>query len=286
MATLLVILLIGIFPFNTQAQKFKRENTVLWKVEGDDIKTSYVMGTFHMLPQKEFELKDKVKDAFQESNQIVLELDMDDPNMNTEFIKNLALPEGKTIDKLLSSDDYKILDNQLKEINGQGIAPFNGFKPLILTSLVTMNLMGENPASFEMTFIEMAKEQNKEILGLETVAEQVAVFDGISYESQLKDIIDMIQEKDKSAKEINDMLGMYKSEDINALESYMTKNMDSKEQKEVLLDTRNKNWIPKIGQLASEKSTFFGVGAGHLGGKNGVIALLKKAGYKVTPVKG
>ena len=58
-----------------------------------------------------------------------------------------------------------------------------------------------------------------------------------------------------------------------------------KEYEDVLLVKRNKNWIPKIGEMATAKSTFFAVGAGHLPGKNGVINLLKAAGYTLTPIK-
>jgi len=50
------------------------------------------------------------------------------------------------------------------------------------------------------------------------------------------------------------------------------------------LNQRNHKWIPKIGSIASEKSTFFAVGAGHLPGKDGVLTLLRKAGYRVTAV--
>ena len=52
-----------------------------------------------------------------------------------------------------------------------------------------------------------------------------------------------------------------------------------------LLVTRNQNWIPKIQQITKEKPTFFAVGAGHLGGKKGVIALLRDAGFTVKAVK-
>ncbi|HJW29526.1 MAG TPA: TraB/GumN family protein, partial [Saprospiraceae bacterium] len=53
---------------------------------------------------------------------------------------------------------------------------------------------------------------------------------------------------------------------------------------DLLLNNRNRNWIPRIGEWMRKGTTLFAVGAGHLGGKNGVIRLLQKAGYKVTPV--
>ena len=56
------------------------------------------------------------------------------------------------------------------------------------------------------------------------------------------------------------------------------------EEMELLLDERNKKWIPKIETMAKDQSVFFGVGAGHLGGEDGVLNLLKQAGYRLTPI--
>jgi len=86
----LFLLIIGIIsiavPYGGHAQN-KKGNSLLWKIEGKGIKTSYLMGTFHMLPQKDFLLKDKVKNAFKASDQIVLELDMDDPTMQSKMMQ-------------------------------------------------------------------------------------------------------------------------------------------------------------------------------------------------------
>jgi uncharacterized protein YbaP (TraB family) len=54
---------------------------------------------------------------------------------------------------------------------------------------------------------------------------------------------------------------------------------------EIMLDDRNEEWIDDMENLMKEEATFFAVGAGHLGGENGVISLLEKAGYKVEAVK-
>ena len=75
----------------------------------------------------------------------------------------------------------------------------------------------------------------------------------------------------------------------NGIISYPCRGMDNRRfaidgYEDVLLYTRNKNWIPIMEEKMKAHKTFFAVGAGHLGGKNGVIDLLKKAGYKLTPL--
>lgn len=284
----ILFLLVGLLsiavPSKGQAQK-KKDNSLLWKIEGKGIKTSYLMGTFHMLPQADFELKEKVKKAFDNAEQIVLELDMDDPAMQSKMMQHIMLKDGKNLKDFMTDEESEFLDKELTKSFGQGLAAFGQMKPLAITSMITMSLMGKQPASFEMTFVKMAQEQQKEILGLETVAEQMKVFDDISYESQLDDIIEMLSDKEITNDFFAKMIDSYKKEDLKSLMNQMEEQMDDPKDMAIMLDNRNKNWIPLIGEMATEKSTFFGVGAGHLPGKNGVINLLIKAGYEVTPIK-
>ena len=91
----------------------------------------------------------------------------------------------------------------------------------------------------------------------------------------------------KDKKELAEMIALYNTKDLNELLAFMDKS-DNKmmaAHNDVLLVNRNKNWIPKIETIAKAKPTFFGVGAAHLAGENGVIKLLRKKGYKVEVVK-
>ena len=124
--------------------------------------------------------------------------------------------------------------------------------------------------------------------GLETIEEQMAVFDNIPYQEQMDDLLRTAKnglEEDKA--EFDKMQEVYKTKDLNKIMKFMaeTENKMYGNNASVLLTDRNKNWIPKIEAIAKEKATFFGVGAAHLGGKEGVIMLLRKKGYKVEAVK-
>lgn len=280
---LLICIMAIASPFAGKAQN-KDGNSLLWKVEGKGIKPSYLMGTIHMLPKEDFQLNDKVTKAFGNSEQIVLELDMDDPALQQKMLKHIMMTDGKTLKDYMTEDEYQLLDKKLTESFGQGLAVMGTMKPIALTSLITMSVMGEQPASFEMTFIAMAKEQNKELYGLETVAEQMQVFEEISYEDQLDDIVEMIQDMEATTAYFDRLVASYKAENLEEIMKQMDEYMDDEEQQALMLDNRNENWIPKIGELAASKSTFFGVGAAHLPGEKGVINLLKEAGYTVTPI--
>ena len=267
----------------TEAKAQKLENALLWEVKGNGIKSSYVYGTFHLLPQEDFNLKESVTKAFDASEQIVLELDMDDPSMQAEMMQNISMKPGNSLDQFLDEEELSLLDEQLKTAAGLGVAQVNTFKPFMVETFILPTFIEGTPASYEMTFVQRAVDQEKEILGLETVADQTSIFDIIPYEEQAKDLADMLTDRESMEELFAFMIKTYKEEDISKLYD-ASADYFSEQELELLLVNRNKSWIPKIGEIAKEKSTFFGVGAGHLGGENGVINLLKEAGYKVKPV--
>lgn len=279
---IMISLLLVISGWTVQAQT--ESKSLLWKVEGENIKTSYLYGTIHLLPQDAFEIKEKVTDAFNSSEQIVLEIDMDDPSMQMKLMQNAAMKGGTTLDQVFSEEDYQAVSDALKETMGIGLELMNTMKPFMIASMLIGNLIEGTPASYELTFMQMAKENGLEILGLETIEDQMAVFDKIPYEKQAKDVVEMVRNQEETKQEFAEMVKAYNNEDIDQLFNIIDDYADTATEMEELIVNRNQNWIPVIGELAKEKVSFFGVGAAHLGGEQGVINLLKEAGYTVSPV--
>jgi uncharacterized protein YbaP (TraB family) len=122
------------------------------------------------------------------------------------------------------------------------------------------------------------------ISGLETVEFQVGVFDQIPQKLQLDELGKMLSE-DYSQNEFQTMISTYLSEDIFALDQTMNSSGMMADYRSILLDERNKSWIPQIEEAMKSKPVFVAVGAGHLAGEYGVINLLKNAGYTVEPIK-
>lgn len=267
---------------NTNAQD---NNSLLWKIEGDSIQTSYIFGTIHMLPKEDFSMPQKVKNAFAETEELYLELDMDNPEMMQEMMQQMMIEEQDLLSNHVDSTEYKLLDSYLKENVGLGFAQFNRFKPLYLSSTIMSSFMGKDVASYEFTFMSMTKEAKKELKGLETVEDQMSVFDSIPYEDQLDELVEMLEDPSETKELYAKMVEKYKSENINDLFDYMDDFFDN-DQKMIdkLLFDRNENWVKKIPEISKDKKILYAVGAGHLGGEKGVIRLLKNKGFKVTPV--
>jgi len=274
---------LGTFGLTAQDQ----EKSLLWEVSGNGLeKSSYIFGTIHATCDAT--LDDKTKKALDETSLVVMELDMDDPGLQAAMMQGMQMKDGKTIADMTTDEEYALLSDFFKEQAGIPLASLGGMKPFILSSLLLPKMLDCPMQSLEASLLSVAKEQGEEVLGLETVAEQLSVFDEIPYEDQLEGVLKSAKEGLEEGKSLmKEMMAEYEEGDISGLKALMVKDEDAMTAKhlDVLLDNRNKNWIPKIITHAKEQPTFFGVGAGHLAGEMGVIKLLEKEGYTVKAVK-
>lgn len=263
------------------------QNTMLYKISGNGLKQpSYLFGTIHITC--EATLEKPVLDALDKTSQLYLELDMDDPSMQATMMSGMMMKGGKTMSSMVSEEDFKVLDDFVKEKVGVSAIMLNTMKPFMVSTMFLPYLLDCPMQSIESELVKVSKEQNEEIFGLEAVEEQLAVFDAIPYEVQMQELIKSVKSGFASDREeIRRVMELYKNKDLNSLLSSIadSDNKITAEHQDELLFTRNENWVPRIEKVMKEKPTFFGVGAAHLPGDKGVIELLKKKGYKVEPVQ-
>lgn len=162
----------------------------------------------------------------------------------------------------------------------------------MMASEDAMNMQGSAQSgeivSYEMELMKMAQEQEKPIDGLETAEFQMSLFDSIPYDVQAQMLMATIKSGDSGEEDnqLEQMVEMYKNQDIQGMQRMVKGDKGGiSEYEELLLLRRNRNWIPVMEEMMAKNATFFAVGAGHLGGEEGVIALLRKAGYTVSPVQ-
>ena len=264
------------------------DNALLYEVTGNGLTApSYLYGTFHLVCPTDLIITDPMKKAMADTKQLYLEVDMDDPMLMSKMQTAMVLPAGKTAKDYLSADDYKLLDDYLTKTMSVKLDLVNTFRPIGLTSFLLMGMLHCQPASYDMTFAQMATAQKKEVLGLETMESQLAVLEKKPLEKQFKELADLAREPEKAQKEFADLLAAYKAKDLSQMREVMKNSGTAGEFAEMegpLLNERNANWIPVIEQAAKTTPTFFAFGAGHLIGDKGVIALLKKQGYVVKAV--
>lgn len=272
----------GLMFFPVLAQEL--EKSLLWKIEGDNIKTSYLFGTVHMLPKEKFELKEKVKSAIAESEVMVMELDFSNPAISAEMMNNVMMKGDETVGDYLSGEQFSTLDSLLLQTAGVSLTAVEKMKPFMISTMLIKRFVGSEPASFEGTLTQMAMADSMPIIGLETVNEQMAIFDSISYRTQAKGLVDMIEDEAAMQAMYSDLIEAYRKEDLVALHNLILEGMNSPKEEEFLLSRRNRVWIDKLDDVMGQQHSFIAVGAGHLPGKSGVINLLKDAGYRVSPM--
>ena len=99
-------------------------------------------------------------------------------------------------------------------------------------------------------------------------------------------VLDMLTHMDSTRAAFRVLTDLYKAQDLDGLYRFMLDSgIEYGRYDAALLTARNHAWIPRILEIAAEKPTFFAVGAGHFAGESGILALLRKAGYRATPVK-
>ena len=138
------------------------------------------------------------------------------------MMQMLMMGGDSTLESLFSEEDYQLLDKELQTHAGMGVAMVNKMKPLMVMTLLLKKYVGDQPASYEGVFIRMAQEKQKEILGLETIEDQMAVFDAIPYEDQADDISEMLRDEGRYTDMFAQMVELYKAEDVDGLYDMFT----------------------------------------------------------------
>ena len=269
------------------------ENSLLWKIEGNGaLENSYLYGTIHMINENDFFLPKGTMSAIDQTDQMVFEIDMNEMNDMGSMMGLMSkafMNDGKTISDLLSAEDYKLLEDKFAKL-GLPMMMLERIKPAFLTvfayDIDPNGMQNGSIKSYEMEFFEMAKNASKPVSGLETLEFQMSVFDSISYEDQAKMLVDALKAGDAENDDFKVMTEMYTTQNINAMVEMIDDDemMGGEGNNDILLTGRNKNWIPVMSDLMKTQKVFFAVGAAHLAGKTGVIHLLRKEGYTLTPI--
>lgn len=267
------------------------ENSLLWEISGNGLtQPSYLFGTIHIIAAEDFVLTDSTLAAFKRCKEVAFEIDMDEmdnlaallPLLMKAFMRN-----GTTLRDLLSTEDYHLVKSRFSEM-GLPIFMLERVKPMFLSSLMTGQGSDSsemaNTKSYEIELLQLARDAEKPVHGLETAAYQMSMFDSIPYKAQAEMLVETLKAGPSENDEMDQLVALYKAQDLVELQKMMESDSGIGEYQHLLLDQRNANWIPVMSRMMKESPVFFAVGAGHLGGEQGVIALLRRQGYQLRAV--
>ncbi len=278
-------------PLTIQADSSK---SLLWEINGKGLKNpSYLFGTIHMIGKEDFILTEITRNSFAKADRVTFEINMEDMmdiSVLMPIMMKAMMNNNTTLKDLLSAEDYKLVQEHFDKM-GLPLMFMERIKPMFLSALTGSELPANGMStgevvSYEMELMTLAQSQEKEIGGLETAEFQMGLFDSIPYNVQAEMLVNGIKSGQSGDDQFKVMVDLYKNQDIEGMQDLIGQDSEGISKYEnLLLLNRNRNWIPVMRNMMKEKVTFFAVGAGHLGGPEGVIALLRKEGYTLTPLK-
>lgn len=268
-------------------------NTLLWKISGNGLaKPSYLFGTIHLLCADDAVLSDTMKKVISEADEVYLEVDMDNLMEMIGVMSKMKMKGDTTLRDLLTASDYEKVKKFFEDKGSMlPFAMLEKYKPILAASLLEGgSLPCDQTAAMEQVIMSEAKEHDKKIKGLETLAYQAGILDSIPYKLQAEQLVKYVDDANKPNKEADNeltrMWQAYNEQDLKKLEQLLIQSdIGINNYTDILLYRRNSNWVAKLKTLLPQNSLLIAVGAGHLPGEKGVINLLKKAGYTLTPMQ-
>jgi uncharacterized protein len=278
---------IALLLCSAAAHAADRQQHILWSLPGKT-NTVYLLGSMHLLKESE-QLPAAIDSAYADADALIMELDMDDldPLQMQQAALELALqPEGRTLQQQLGP---KIYEQFVAKTRALGVEPamLERFQPwfaaITLVQLQLMKLGFDPESGVEKRLTRRAAGDGKKIQGLESVREQLEIMARLPEKQQREFLLYSVNDAERMATEVDALLASWRSGDAAAMAKLLQEGFDEyPDLYRPLTVERNRKWLPQIEQLLDDREDYLVVvGALHLVGKESVIDLLERKGYKV-----
>ncbi|HEY0108373.1 MAG TPA: TraB/GumN family protein [Fibrella sp.] len=283
LCTILLILLHPILTVKGQA--------LLWEVSGNGLsKPSYLFGTYHILRDSYLRQDSLTRLHFEKAEGVVVEMVFDSTEAGKA--RQYGTMADNNLIRLIDADDYKLVADEFNAVTGQELSFYNQIKPIIIATALSVAYARQQSATLskfsglpiDLYFVKQAKAAQKPIQGLETLDEQLKLlYDRQPVEQQAEQLVRMVKQKNVAKPQGSSLTDMYLRADLDGMWALFQRESESPADLYALIDERNLRWINQLRPVMAERSTFIAVGVGHLPGPNGLLNLLRKAGYVVKP---
>lgn len=261
----------------------------MWQINGFENRV-YLLGSIHLLREQDHPLPTAIYRAYDDAEKIIMELDMDDmdPVAGQVMTNELGLiQDGRTLSDLMGAELYGEA-TKLAAVAQVPLSLLDKSEPWYAAMTVEIMLLmriGFNPAyGIETHLMELARSDGKEILGFETMRQQLGFLDGLSPEAQRDMLIQALSEGEDMPDMMDEMIAAWRQGDVTFMEeSLLSEMQDYPELNRVIVVDRNIDWTNQIEALLDDQEDYLiVVGALHLIGDEGVPGLLESRGHQVT----
>jgi uncharacterized protein YbaP (TraB family) len=261
----------------------------LWELHGKH-NTVYLLGSIHVLRRKDYPLAPAVLAAYGNAKSVLMEVNLEEitsEQVQAEMLASAILPEGKTLPDVLGQQRYGRAALLAHEV-GVELSMFDQFAPWFTAEAVSqlqLTQLGFQPESgVEMYFMERARSDGKNVAGLETVHDQISIFQNMPLDTQAAYLVSSLEQAHDLPRQVDSMVEAWQRGDMQWFENQMQSEFSQDPRLfQSVLGARNRKWVPKIEALLNDEQNYLViVGTGHLVGSGSVIDLLKKDGIGAT----
>jgi uncharacterized protein YbaP (TraB family) len=259
----------------------------VWSVKGKR-NTVYFAGSVHALPPNHAQLSPQLERAYGAADALLMEVDLDDlnPLEAVQFVtENGTLPASQSLEQVVGEDRYTRIIELATSVDVPELA-LSRLEPwaaaMVLTQFALMKSGFDPQLGTDSQLAERARADGKPVDGLETVADQLAIFDRRSIGEQTEFLVDAANDVPKMHDDLERLIAAWRVGDLRALEREFNKERSQAPALyDQLLGQRNRQWMPKLEALfEDERDYLVVVGTLHFVGRDGLLALLTEAGYK------
>lgn len=269
---------------------------VLWKIEKDKELIGYLFGTIHMNDKRVNKVRKNIIGIFDEMNSFAMESFPSDhywnPYHGGQMIKgDMTLPKGETLEQLIGKDLYKRVEGVLLNL-GLDKETILHMKPWAAMRSFAVKAENNDDLILDYELLDRAAAQKKELYQVESIEEFLVTFYAMPQDVQIKLLEFTVNSYDEMRSTINKMLEAYLDEDLSKMYEISTSFIPNRPEYERYRETylkhvvKDRNIVMEhyMRKPMREKKTFIAVGALHLYGDQGVLALMEKDGYQVTRI--
>ncbi len=269
-----------------------RQPLPLWQVDGAHNRV-YLLASVHLLRPSDYPLPDALYAAYDDAETVVMELDLDDldPTEAAGLANELGSITGDdTLASLLGDDDYRQA-LALAEAASLPLASLDKTEPwlaaLVLEQLLLRRIGFDTALGLEQHLVQRAARDAKEIIGLETLREQLDKLDSLPVQVQRSLFMRTLETSNDIDTIMNRLIRAWRNGDTDTLEALALRDMQRQPLLyQALVVTRNRNWVSQLEQLLQHQQDYLVVvGALHLVGEDSVIALLGSRGYRARQLE-
>ncbi|HKQ31213.1 MAG TPA: TraB/GumN family protein [Burkholderiales bacterium] len=258
---------------------------LLWKIERNGRPASHLFGTIHISDPRVTNLPRPIREAFDAARSFAMELILDGAGF-VHMAETMFFDDGRTLEGTVGTGRYKEIQKLLTD-RGLPVSDLNRKKPWVV--VMTLSGPGQGGLFLDMQLQVNATLQEKPTRGLETMQEQLAVFDGLSIEDQVSMLDYSLRYHREMDKLLETMVQAYLARDLHRIMAIMdSAAMSDRRLQDTLmarlLTQRNLRMVDRMRPQLEEGNAFIAVGAAHLPGADGLLVLLERAGWRVTPV--